>query len=557
MTSARPDQSAETAPPPPRAGTRQWVGLAVLALPAMLIVMDMTVLHLAVPHLSADLAPTGSELLWITDIYGFMVAGFLITMGNLGDRIGRRRLLLTGAAAFAAASVLAAYATGPATLIAARALLGLAGATLMPSTLSLLRVMFHDGRQRTIAISAWMMSFTVGASIGPLVGGLTLEHFWWGSVFLISVPVMVLLLALGPVLLPEYRAPSAGRLDLVSSLLSLAAVLPAVYGVKETARDGPGATAVAALALGAAAAVAFLRRQRRLADPLIDLRLFGEPRFTVSLSALATLSFVMFGINLFIVQSLQLVHGLSPLEAGLWILPGSVGGVVGTVAGITALRRARPAYVMAAVLALAAVGLLLVARAGPTDFALLVTGLAVMSTGIAPALNLGTDMVVSSAPAQRAGAASAVSETSNEFGGALGLAVLGSVGTAVYRARLAADMPAAVPADAARSAGDTLATALSVAGRLPAQTGDRLAEAGRAAFSHGLSVMAVAGAVLVAVSAALVATTLRHVRPASGAGAERGTPEEPGEPGHAGGDRDAGDGEAGGASRRTAPDAAL
>ncbi|MGY1456677.1 MFS transporter [Streptomyces sp. SS8] len=518
MTSARSDHSAEPGHVPPRAGLREWLGLAVLALPAMLIVMDMTVLHLAVPHLSSDLAPTGSELLWITDIYGFMVAGFLITMGNLGDRMGRRRLLLTGAGAFAAASVLAAYASSPETLIAARALLGLAGATLMPSTLSLLRVMFLDERQRTIAISAWMMCFTVGASIGPLVGGVTLEHFWWGAVFLIGVPVMVTLLVLGPVLLPEYRAPSAGRLDLVSSLLSLAAVLPVVYGIKQVARDGLGALPVLAIPFGVAAGTVFLRRQRRLEDPFIDLRLFHESRFRVSLSALATLTFVMFGINLFIVQSLQLVHGLSPLEAGLWSLPGSVGGVIGTVVAITALRRVRPAYVMAAVLAAAAVGLLLVARAGRTDFVLLVTGLAVMATGIAPALNLGTDMVVSSAPPDRAGAASAVSETSNEFGGALGLAVLGSIGTAVYRTRVEETAGAEIPAEAAGAAGDTLAKALSAAEQLPEEPGSRLVDLSREAFSYGLSAMSVIGAVLVAVCAVLVATTLRHVRPGTGDG---------------------------------------
>ncbi|WP_406396985.1 MFS transporter [Streptomyces uncialis] len=526
MTSARPDHGAETGQSPPRAGMREWVGLAVLALPAMLIVMDMTVLHLAVPQLSADLSPTGSELLWITDIYGFLVAGFLVTMGNLGDRVGRRRLLLFGAGAFAAASVLAAYATTPEALIVARALLGLAGATLMPSTLSLLRVMFLDERQRTIAISAWMMSFTVGASIGPLVGGVLLEHFWWGSVFLVGVPVMVLLLTLGPVLLPEYRSPSAGSLDLASSLLSLAAVLPVVYGIKQLTRHGVEVLPLLALAVGVAAGAVFLRRQRRLADPFIDLKLFGEPRFRVSLGALATLSFVMFGINLFIVQSLQLVHGLSPLEAGLWILPGTAGGVLGTVVAIAALRRVRPAYIMAAVLATAAGGAVLVWLADSSDFALLVTGLAVMSTGIAPALNLGTDMVVSSAPPERAGAASAVSETSNEFGGALGLAVLGSIGTALYRDQVEDTAPAGIPSDTLGPAEDTLAKALEVARDLPEDLGAQLVAAGREAFTYGLSVIALIAAVLVAVSSLLVATSLRHVRPGGGEAPEQGEGQE-------------------------------
>jgi DHA2 family multidrug resistance protein-like MFS transporter len=488
----------------------------------MLIVMDMTVLHLAVPRLSADLAPTSTQLLWITDVYGFFVAGFLITMGTLGDRTGRRRLLLIGAGAFAVASVIAAYADSPEMLIVARALLGLAGSTLMPSTLSLLRVMFLDERQRTIAISLWMLSFTIGASMGPLVGGVMLEHFWWGSVFLMAVPVMVLLLIAGPVLLPEYRAPSAQRLDLPSSALSLAAVLPAVYGVKELARTGVTLTALATIGIGLLAGWVFVRRQRALTDPFIDLTLFREARFSVSLGTLAALSFMMFGLNLFIVQSLQLVHGLSPLEAGLWTLPGSIGGVAGTVIATALLRVVRKAYVMAGALALATVGLVVTTQIGRTDFVLLVTGFAIMSSGIAPALNLGTDLVVSSVPAERASAASAVSETSNEFGGALGLAVLGSIGAAVYRVQVQDDVPAGVPDDLATRASDTLAEALAVAGQLPAAAGGRLVEVARDAFSGGLAVMAGVGAILIAVSAVVVAVKLRDLAPA-----DESAPDEP------------------------------
>src|SRR6188474_2903990 len=190
-----------------RAGRREWLGLAVIALPCVLYSMDLTVLELAVPRLSADLKPTAAQLLWILDIYGFLVAGSLITMGTLGDRIGRRRLLMIGAAAFGVASVIAAFSTSAEMLIATRALLGLAGATLAPSTLSLIRNMFLDQQQRTVAIGIWISSYSVGAAIGPLVGGILLEHFWWGSVFLIGVPVMVLLLVVGPMLLPEFRDP--------------------------------------------------------------------------------------------------------------------------------------------------------------------------------------------------------------------------------------------------------------------------------------------------------------------------------------------------------------
>jgi DHA2 family multidrug resistance protein-like MFS transporter len=209
-------------------------------LPCLLYAMDLTVLNLAVPHLSKDLRPSSTELLWIVDIYGFMAAGSLVTMGTIGDRIGRRRLLLIGAAAFGATSLLAAWSASAAMLIAARAVLGVAGATVAPSTLSLIRTMFPDERQRTVAISVWITSFSVGGAIGPLLGGVLLEWFWWGSVFLLAVPVMAVLLVLGPLLLPEFRDPQAGRLDLISAALSMAAVLAVIFGLKQLARDGLG-----------------------------------------------------------------------------------------------------------------------------------------------------------------------------------------------------------------------------------------------------------------------------------------------------------------------------
>jgi DHA2 family multidrug resistance protein-like MFS transporter len=244
--------------------------------------MDLTVLNLALPALSADLRPSATEQLWIVDIYGFVVAGALITMGALGDRIGARRMLLIGAAAFAGASVLAAFATSPGMLIAARAILGLAGATLAPSTLSLIRTMFDDPGQRTFAIGIWVTSYSAGAAIGPLAGGALLEQFWWGSVLLLGVPVMALTLALGPRLLPESRKPGSGRLDLVSAALSLLAVLAVIYGLKQLAVQDAALESALWVGAGIAAGAAFVRRQRRLADPLIDLQLFRTPAFTTS-----------------------------------------------------------------------------------------------------------------------------------------------------------------------------------------------------------------------------------------------------------------------------------
>ncbi|HYJ71493.1 MAG TPA: MFS transporter, partial [Actinomycetota bacterium] len=306
---------------PPKAGRREWIGLAVLALACLLYVMDLTVLHLAVPAISADLQPTSAQLLWIIDIYGFFVAGSLITMGTLGDRIGRRKLLLIGATAFGLVSLGAAFSPTAESLIVSRALLGVAGATLAPSTLSLIFHMFQDPKERSIAIGFWIGAFSAGSAIGPVLGGAMLELFWWGSVFLLALPVMAALLILGPRVLPEYRDPDAGRLDLVSAGMSVLAVLGVIYGLKEIAQDGPGATALAAIVLGIVVAVGFVVRQRRLADPMIDVGLFKLGSFNAALATNFLAIFVAIGYFLFVAQYLQLVVGLSPLEAGLWSLP--------------------------------------------------------------------------------------------------------------------------------------------------------------------------------------------------------------------------------------------
>jgi len=481
-----------------QAGRREWISLAVLTIPCLLYAMDLTVLNLAVPQLSKDLQPSSTQLLWIVDIYGFMAAGSLVTMGTLGDRIGRRRLLLIGAAAFGATSLLAAWATSAGMLIAARALLGVAGATVAPSTLSLIRNMFADPRQRTVAVSVWITSFSVGGAIGPLLGGILLEWFWWGSVFLLAVPVMALLLVLGPLLLPEFRDPGAGRLDLLSAALSVAAVLAVIYGLKQVTRDGIRWLPAVSIVAGLAAGSAFVRRQRRLADPLLDLRLFRSAVFTAALTTNLLSFFVGFGTLLFITQYLQLVLGLSPLAAGLWMLPSSAGFVAGSMLTPVLARRFRPAVVLV----------------GPAGLAILVTGSVVFSLGLAPVDTLTTDLVVGSAPPERAGAASALSETAAEFGGALGIAILGVIGTRVYRSQLDGALPPGILPRAAAAARDTLGGAVAAVGHLPGQPGQVLVRAARQAFTQGLHAVFAVSAAVVLGAAVLAAIQLRHLRPA-------------------------------------------
>lgn len=460
---------------------REWIGLAVLALPTLLLSLDLSVLYLALPNLSADLGADSTQQLWIIDIYSFMLAGFLVTMGTLGDRIGRRKLLLIGAAVFGAASVLAAYASSPWQLIAARALLGVAGATLMPSTMALIRNMFHDPKQMGMAIGIWFSCFMGGMAIGPLVGGALLQSFWWGSAFLLGVPFMVLLLVIGPALLPEYRDPDAGKLDLASVGLSLAAILPLIYGLKELARHGFAPLPALALAIGLGVGVVFVRRQGYLTSPLLDLRLFRNRTFTIALAMSLFGGVVMAGASLMATQWLQLVHGLSPLNSGLWLLPQNFAMIAGSLVAPVLARRIHSAYVIALGLAVAGVGLFLHTLVDPvTGLPLLVSGLVLASAGIVLPMTVTMNLIMGATPPEKAGSAASITETSGEFGVALGIATLGTLGTVVYRANL--------PHSVVGAARESLTSAVAAGG--PS------IDAARSAFTTGLHAVGGVGAVI-------------------------------------------------------------
>jgi MFS transporter, DHA2 family, multidrug resistance protein len=510
-----------------RAGRREWTGLAVLALPTLLLALDFSVLFLALPKLGADLHPSSTQLLWITDIYGFMVAGFLVTMGTLGDRIGRRKLLMVGASVFGAVSVLAAYSVSAEMLIAARALLGIAGATLMPSTLALITNMFRDPAQRATAISLWVTCLLGGVAVGPLIGGALLGSFWWGSVFLLGVPVMALLLLTAPSLLPEYRDPTAGRLDLVSVGLSLATILPVVYGLKELARGGLAAGPVLAMAAGAAVAVVFVLRQRRLADPLLDVMLFRDRAVAAALVILMVGAGTVIGVGFVFAQYLQLVVGLSPLAAGLWSVPDALALIVGSLLAPAAARRAGPAVTVGAGLMISSFGFLLLTQVQPSSLGLAVTGITIVSFGLAPTLVLGTDLVVGSVAPQRAGSAAALSETSSELGIALGVAILGSISTLVYRQRVGAAAPRELAADVSAAARDTIVEATSAAARLPGEVGTALLSAARDAYATAFSVVAAVSVPVMIALAVLAMIRLRQVLLGGDSAAEENPPPVP------------------------------
>jgi len=494
----------------PRVRARQWAALVTLMLPVLMVSMDNTVLMFALPEISASLRPSGTALLWIVDVYALMLAGLLLAMGSLGDRIGRRRLLVAGAVGFGVVSALAAYSPDAATLVLGRALLGVFGATLMPSTLSLLRNIFPDRRQRRLAIAVWAAGFSGGAALGPVVGGWLLERFWWGSVFLVNIPVVLVLVPLAFRLLPESRDPRPGPVDPVSIALSLLTMLPVVYAIKDAAEHGLSASAVYAAALGLTAAVVFVRRQLSRAHPLLDVRLLAERAFAGALLANLLSIAGLAGFLYFASQFLQLVMLLDPMQAAMVLLPGLVATVVAGLLAVPLVRHLPVHLLVSGSFVLSATGYAAAAYAGEvaTTTTILLAFVA-LGAGIGLAETLTNDVIIAGVPPHRAGAASAISETAYEVGAVLGVAVLGGILTATYRSALV--LPPAVRGDGREAAQETLGAAMQVAGGLPAPAQQELATAAQAAFDLAVQRTS-AAAILVALGAALVSyLTLRRV----------------------------------------------
>ncbi|MFG2626005.1 MFS transporter [Streptomyces sp. NPDC048473] len=491
------EQHAETSQELRRPG--RWVALAVLVLAVLLVAVDATVLGLATPFLTEDLKPSGTQLLWIGDVYSFVIAGLLVSMGSLGDRIGRKKLLLTGAVAFGAVSVLNAYASTPEMMILARALLGVAGATLMPSTLALIRNLFHDPRERSLAIGIWGAMASAGAAVGPVVGGFLLEHFWWGSVFLINLPVMAVLVVVGIKMIPESKNPAPGPWDLVSVALSFIGMIGVVYAVKELAAHGVS-WGVALAGIGGLAALCwFVRRQLTLPAPLLDMRLFHHRGFSGAVLADLLTILGLSGLVFFLSQFLQLVQERGPLEAGLAELPAAVGAVTaGLIAGMAARRHSVRSVVSGGLgaigLALAAVTLIHKETAYPLIGAVLL----VVGVGAGFAFTVTSDVILSSVPKEQAGSAGAVSETAYELGAALGIALLGSIVTGVYQDFAT---PKGVPSATAAAAHESLGGAVEAAHGLPAQQASALVSAAQESFVDGLRLAAGIGAAVLLATA--------------------------------------------------------
>jgi DHA2 family multidrug resistance protein-like MFS transporter len=498
MTVTRPEAGSV------RAGRREWTALVVLALPLLLVSMDVSILYFAVPQISEDLHASPTQQLWIFDIYGFVLAGLLVTMGAVADRIGARRLLLVGAFAFSATSLFAAYADSAGQLIAARAVLGIAGATLMPSTLSMIRTLFHDERQRGRAIGAWTGVMTAGVGLGPVLSGFLLDHFWWGSVFLVNLPAMALLMVAGPLLLPRSQPRPGRRFDLQSSVLSLGAVLPTVYGIKQWATEGTDIRWIGCIALGTALGVVFARRQQRHADPMIAPALLRNRTFRAALAGNVVCAFALIGNAVFMTGFLQLVLGYDALEAAWWSLVPTlaVGFSAPFAAGLG--QRLGRGPVAAGGLLVGAGGFGVLTTVGTGSLVMTLVGGGALAAGLVLTMTICSELVLAALRPEEAGAGAAVSEAASELGGALGIAILGSIGAAAYHASAAAHLPSAV---AASPAGDSLPGALTVAEHRPDAAA--LVEVARAAYVHGLHVAAVVGAVVLVLAAVAVVRTHR------------------------------------------------
>ena len=488
----------------PRVYARRWWTLGVLALSLVLIGLDNTVLNVALPTIQRTFAATASDLQWMVDAYVLVFAGLLLVMGALGDRFGRARALQVGLVIFTVSSLGATLSTEVSHLIVARVAMGIGGALIMPSTLSVIANVFPR-EERAKAITIWAGVSGLGVGLGPLIGGLLIENFQWSAVFLINVPIALIALLLGFFLVPESRDPSGASLDLPGAVLSIGAVSALVYGIIEAPAAGwtdPGILAWfgAAAVLG----IAFAWRETHTPEPMLDLSLFRNARFTAGAGAIALTFFAMFGIIFGLTQYLQFVLGKTALEAGALMVTLAIGIPVGARISLKAVAHAGTNKVMGGGLVLVALILLSLTLWTPTTETWVVSAtLFLLAIAMANVMAPGTAAVMGAVPEAKAGVGSAMNDLLRQLGGALGVAVIGSVINTVYRDRMV-DVVAGLPAQAARAAGDSVGAAVAIGARIGGQAGDALTVAARASFVDALMPAAIVAAAIALTTAALV-----------------------------------------------------
>ncbi|QRK11357.1 MFS transporter [Archangium violaceum] len=480
---------------------KKWLVMAVVSVALLLIVVDMTVLYTALPVLTHALGASASAKLWVINAYSLVMSGLLLGMGSLGDRIGHKQLFLGGLVVFGGASACAAFSPSAAALIASRAALGVGAAMMMPATLSIIRITFTDDRERAVAIGIWAAVASGGAALGPLVGGLLLAHFWWGAVFLVNVPIVVLTLPCAWRLIPESRSETSRPWDLAGSVQVMMGLVGLVYAIKECGKRAPSwTTALLAFAVGATFLAVFARRQRRSVHPLLDFALFRQPAFMAAVAAAVIASSALVGWQLVFSQRLQLVLGLSPLQVGLFTLPLPLASfVAGPLTGWL-LARVGDIQVISTALLCAALGMggYLLAHDAPA--VLQVASLLVLGAGIGATMTAASNTILHRAPPERAGMAASVEEVSYELGGALGVTVMGSILSAVYAASLSVPANLALPTVVQ----DSLDEALSVAEGLPPASGLLIRALARSAFDSAFVAVLTTATGMLLVTAAWV-----------------------------------------------------
>jgi MFS transporter, DHA2 family, multidrug resistance protein len=479
-----------TATSGPAADRRRWWILAVLCLSVLLVVIDNTIVNVALPTMSRDLAASTQSLQWIVDAYTLVFAGLLLVGGNLGDRLGRRRMLQAGLALFAVTSVGAALARTTGELIAGRAAMGIAAALIYPATLALLNTAFTSAKERATAIGIWAGVSGLAVAVGPVAGGLLLRHFSWSSVFYINVPVVIIALAAGWRLLPESRDPRAGRFDPLGAVASVAGIGLLVWTIIEAPRHG---WLTAATIGGFAGALAILGTftwwQLRRPDPLLDVRLFANPRFSAASGAIALAFFGLFGFIFLITQYFQVVRGYDPLTAGLATLPFAiVTGAMSPVA-IIAMKRAGTKVIVTAGLLLMSAGFLVAAGTAVSSgyWGRIIISMVLMAAGLALTSGPATEAIMGALPRDKAGAGSAVNDTTRELGGTLGVAIVGSAMSSVYASHVGSALAGlGAPAAAVAAAKQSVVAGLGVAAHLPPALHAAAADATRLGFIDGL-----------------------------------------------------------------------